>query len=379
MRKSLIQWCAEKDALYLLEEWDTEINGPLSEKISYGSERRVSWKCEKGHKWTTTVGQRTNSKTKCPYCSGRLAIPNETDLATLYPEIAKEWDYGKNVELPINVKPMSAKKVWWKCKKCGYEWKAVISSRTNGCGCPKCGIESRIEKSIVPKKGRSLVDISPELLEEWNKLKNGELTADNVSAGSHTKVWWKCKNGHEWEASVSNRVKGRNCPYCSNKMIISGYNDFATVYPELAKEWNYERNTHISPTNVAPSSNKKVWWKCKSCGHEWITSINNRIKRGCPQCAKARTVSFPEKVIFYYMTKVFNGVEENYRPSFLEGRELDIFIPQINVAIEYDGTLYHQNIERDLYKQKKCIDNGITVIRVREPGCPNIDVQGYVI
>lgn len=272
----------------------------------------------------------------------------------------------------------SSKKVWWICPKCGNEWQAVISSRTNGCGCPKCGIEKRVEKSKQPKQGHSLMDVKPELALEWNIEKNA-MTCNEIAALSSQIVWWKCSEGHEWKASVRNRVRGRNCPYCGNKKIIAGYNDFLTIYPNVAEEWNYDKNKTLLPTQVAPSSSKKVWWRCKTCGHEWMSTINNRIKRGCPNCSKSRIVSFPEKAIFFYMRKIYQDVWENYRPDFLEGTELDIFIPQIKVAIEYDGELYHQDVERDIVKIDKCKSKGIMLIRVREPGCPKLEYAGVII
>lgn len=64
---------------------------------------------------------------------------------------------------------------------------------------------------------------------------------------------------------------------------------FLTEYPELLKEWNYDKNV-ISPTKYVVGSAKKVWWKCSICGHEWETSIRHRTLRGngCPICAKQK-------------------------------------------------------------------------------------------
>lgn len=372
MRTGFIDWCKENNLENILDEWNTEINGDIDTKLSYGSEKKVSWTCKHNHTWVASINQRTSTQSGCPYCSGRYAIAGETDLVTLYPDIAEEWDYSKNEKKPESMKPSSHDKVWWKCKTCGNEWKAVISSRTNGCGCPQCGKEAIVKSRSTPARGKSLADLFPQLVREWNIEKNMGLSCDAVSAYSHQMVWWKCQKGHEWKAIISNRTKGRNCPYCSNKKIVVGENDFATVYSELAEEWNYEKNGDILPSQITPSSSKKVWWRCKECGHEWIASINNRIKRGCPECSKARRVSFPEKVLVFYLRKMYEQVIENYRPDFLEGRELDVFIPAINVAIEYDGTFYHQNTQRDLDKINLCKEKGITLLRIREPGCPSL-------
>ena len=93
------------------------------------------------------------------------------------------------------------------------------------------------------------------------------------------------EKGHEWQASIADRNRGRGCPYCIGKKVLKGYNDLQTVNPTLAKEWNYEKNKGITPKEVMPNSHKKVWWKCSE-GHEWEAVIGNRNKgNGCPYCA----------------------------------------------------------------------------------------------
>ena len=111
------------------------------------------------------------------------------------------------------------------------------------------------------------------------------------TGGSEKKVWWKCSKGHEWKATIVNRNKGRNCPYCSNRKVLKGYNDLQTVNLKLANEWNYEKNNGLTPFDVLPNSDKKVWWKCEK-GHEWQARIADRNNgRGCLECYKDRRKS----------------------------------------------------------------------------------------
>ncbi len=135
------------------------------------------------------------------------------------------------------------------------------------------------------EKENSLLLSNQRLAEEWNYEKNGEVKPEQFTANSHKSVWWKCCKGHEWEASIHNRNKGRNCPYCSGKKVLKGYNDLQTVSPALSKEWNYEKNSGLKPEHFTANSRKKVWWKC-SKGHEWETTITHRNHgRGCPYCS----------------------------------------------------------------------------------------------
>ena len=140
------------------------------------------------------------------------------------------------------------------------------------------------------EKENSLLFINPNLSREWNYEKNGDLKPEYVFANSIKKVWWKCNNGHEWQAKIANRNNGRNCPYCSNQKILKGLNDLSTINPNLASEWNYEKNGDLKPEDFMAGSGKKVWWKC-SKGHEWQATINNRNKgRGCPYCYRLNKI-----------------------------------------------------------------------------------------
>ncbi|MCX7615616.1 MAG: zinc-ribbon domain-containing protein, partial [Clostridiales bacterium] len=78
---------------------------------------------------------------------------------------------------------------------------------------------------------------------EWDYDKNGNLRPEHFTGGSNKKVWWKCKLGHSWQANIHNRVfHNVNCPYCTNKKVWQGFNDIVTTHPDVAAEWDYEKN-----------------------------------------------------------------------------------------------------------------------------------------
>lgn len=195
------------------------------------------------------------------------------------PTLAKEWNYEKNGKLrPENFIPKSVKVVWWKCNN-GHEWQARIAHRNNGSECPYC-------KGVKVLTGyNDLATFNPQLVKEWNYEKNGALKPEQVTVNSGKKVWWKCKKGHEWQATIANRNSGTGCPYCSNKKVLKDYNDLTTINPQLAKEWNYDKNGNLRPEDFTVNSGKKVWWKCLK-GHEWQATIANRNNgTGCPYCS----------------------------------------------------------------------------------------------
>lgn len=129
-----------------------------------------------------------------------------------------------------------------------------------------------------------------ELLVQWDKQKNGALTARDVTRGSHKKVWWKCAFGHQWQAEIYARTHGNaECPYCSGEM--QSVKVLADVCPLLVKEWHPTKNHDLTPQNVAPASHKSVWWQCEK-GHEWIAEIRSRTKGAkCPVCCNKKIVT----------------------------------------------------------------------------------------
>ena len=131
---------------------------------------------------------------------------------------------------------------------------------------------------------KTLAKIHPELISEWSG-KNGDLSPDKVSYGSNRIVWWNGKCGHEWKASIKNRSNGSGCPVCSGNQVLHGVNDLGSCRPEVAAEWS-EKNYPMMPSDVTIRANKKVWWKCASCGYEWQARVADRTEgHGCPVCA----------------------------------------------------------------------------------------------
>ena len=110
-----------------------------------------------------------------------------------------------------------------------------------------------------------------ELLGQWDE-RNAPLTPKTVSYGSKKKLWWHCREGHSWQAAVYNRSAGAGCPYCAGKAVESGGNDLASVYPELAKQWDAVKNAPLTPADVTPHTHRKVWWKCPA-GHRWKAAV----------------------------------------------------------------------------------------------------------
>lgn len=200
----------------------------------------------------------------------------KNSFAAVHPELVDEWS-ERNAPLTADDITYGSNKVVWWHGKCGHEWETSVKARSSGEKCPICdGI--RIVEEI-----NDLATTHPLIAAEWSP-QNLPFLPTMVGAGSHKKVWWRDKLGHEWKAEVRARVKGTGCPYCSHNKVLEGFNDLATRFPEVAAEWS-ERNLPLLPTMVTAFANRKVWWKC-SKGHEWYTLISTRAGGSkCPYCS----------------------------------------------------------------------------------------------
>jgi Probable Zinc-ribbon domain len=242
-----------------------EVDGWDPKLFTFGSNKKMPWKCRNGHRWEVSINSRAGTKkSNCPYCSGLKTITGINDLSISHPKLAQQadgWD-------PSKFKAGSNKKMSWKCAK-GHKWESAINKRAiEEQGCPTCSNHKTF------KGFNDLRTTHPNLANEadgWDPT--------ILVAGSGKKMSWKCAKGHRWDARVADRLSGNNCPYCSNTRVLSGFNDLKSLKPTLAKEangWN--------PSNFLAGSTLKKSWKCKK-GHTWNATIKARFNgSGCHIC-----------------------------------------------------------------------------------------------
>ena len=206
-----------------------------------------------------------------------------------------------------------------------------------------------------------------------NKIKSNELTPKSGKI-----VWWKCKKGHEFQKSVCERVNAELdfCPYCTNRMA-NNENNLSKLFPHIAKQWHPKKNGKLKPQQVVPGISKKVWWICKyNKKHIWKAEIRNRTK-GNTDCPKCYTVASELEIRFFSELEILNqNILWKVRKY---GFEIDIFLEDLNLGIEIDGSYWHKNRDKfDKYKNKVLKKNGIKVIRFRDSPLKKIEKKDYI-
>jgi very-short-patch-repair endonuclease len=289
------------------------------------------------------------------------------------PKLALEWHPTKNKPItPNDVSAGSNTYVWWLCEN-GHEWKAMINSRNAGRGCPVC--IGRFQKPVTVTHSHLVI--------EWHPDKNGKLTPESVTAGSSKKVYWLCsKCEYTWQSTIANRKNGNGCPKCAGK-VVTEENCLAKVNPQVLKEWHPTKNEGTTPYSIHAYSDKRVWWLCKECNHEWRATPNHRtrMKTGCPKCKERHNVSFNELAFVYFFKHVFLDVKFNYELAVGDKRyKVDLFVPKYNLILEYDSEFYHrQRLTADVEKSSELVKNNYFVFRLREKGLPKIPILGINI
>jgi DNA-directed RNA polymerase subunit RPC12/RpoP len=139
------------------------------------------------------------------------------------PDLASELHPTRNGDLqPELLGVWSSERVWWRCARCGREWRmTVVGLTAQGGGCPDGGAradaEVRRRGPRRPLRERSLAALRPDLVDALDPSRNGGLDPETIGVWSRRRVWWRCSEcAHEWETTVMNRQQGNGCPRCAD-------------------------------------------------------------------------------------------------------------------------------------------------------------------
>ena len=243
-KKTVLSNCLATTNPEISNEWHPTKNLPLTPfEVVNGSKKRVWWKCDEAndHEWEAAICDRFIGN-GCPCCRGFKVVLSNC-LATTHPNISKQWHPTKNINLtPYDVTFGSNKKVWWKCDiSDDHEWKSYVASKTNSLtsnGCPCCS-------GLKTVLSNCLATTNPEMAKQWHPTKNA-LTPFDVTSGSGKKVWWKCKNNHDWIAKINYvanciNLGGTGCSLCydsNGEKAIKSILNKINIHYEISKTFD---------------------------------------------------------------------------------------------------------------------------------------------
>lgn len=369
-------------------------------RLSFLDNDNYQWKCDSGHSFSMSIFQmfyyyQFLKMNPCPQChkkwkekgleKPRREKPNLSkpkpgkSFGDLRPDISKTWDVHRNGKYtPYDFSQFSVKRFWWICEH-GHSFDCTLANR-NKYGCPVC------KGWRVAVGFNDLGTQRPDIARMWHPTMNGDLTPYDVTPGADKLIWWQCPidEEHVWQqqpwsltAPRRDKVKTHGCPYCS-KHRVSDENSLLINRPDVLLKWDYDKNDK-DPGEYSVYSNKKVWWICED-GHSWKATIISATysNAGCPTCWRNKKMSRGERELADFVKTLIDnpqdpGQYQEGNRELLKPLELDIYLPDKNIAIEYNGVHWHsekikngKNVYANYDKWKKCKDLGIQLITIWE-------------
>lgn len=318
----------------LVSQWSNRNTEPI-DSFTHGSKKKAWWVCSRGHEWEAVIHSRVGGGRGCPYCSNKKVLPGYNDLRSTHPNLADEWGPGNELK-PEQVSSGSHLRVTWMCFR-GHTWEAVIANRGQlGSKCPGCD-----GKFLTPGE-TDLLSQYPGVAAEWHPTRNGGKNPLGVHCRSVKKAWWLGSCQHEWFASIRGRTaRGYGCPFCTGRKVLTGFNDLATVRPDLVAEWSDSNSS--SPEDFTFKSKTSVEWVC-SKGHKWHTQIYNRTAKNGTECRRCGFVgtSRGEIELVEFLRDLGEQARQHLR-SIAPGYEFDAVIENKRLVIEFNGLYWHSS------------------------------------
>lgn len=268
--------------------------GIRADVVTQGSSKKVLWECPNGHRWRVSVYHRVRGA-RCPDCVRDEA--RATSLAVTYPDIASEMIPRPGDPATDELAYASNKRMLWECSK-GHQWEAPVVRRTKGHGCPTCAENRRVKVTAAEAR--------PEMIPLFDAEASG-FTLDEVGNQTTRVGHFECPQGHRWTKRVGSTAAGK-CPQCpkvraprkpraakkapkpSGPRLRAGSVALSTTHPEIAAQWDHDKNAPYTPETVSAGSSKRMWWLCEK-GHSWDAPVSNRVNYGCPVCYGRRVLA----------------------------------------------------------------------------------------
>jgi very-short-patch-repair endonuclease len=414
---------------HIASEWHPTKNKKTPYEVTYGTQQKVWWQCQRGHEWQMPVKARTVDQQGCIKCKQgfQSSIPEQAIFMYVkraFPDTVSRYKVNGKVEVDVFIPSLQLAieydgRVYHQNKKqrdfqknqflkeqgikliriLEFEKKRNLMPQTEhpytfihafnkhyskeyfqSLDLAILYIFNFIQKNLGVKLSSNLIIDSysertaiygqisttawenslaichPELLKEWNHEKNQGLSPYKVPRGAKQSVWWRCEKGHEWEAVVSNRTKSINpsgCPDCYRDL---GENTLVHTHPDLAIEWNYQKNIGKLPEHYSFGSHEKIWWKCPN-GHDWEAHIyyRTRSNKNPSTCPKCRSIAFTHPNLVEEWDYEKNGILDPWEVTTKSAQ--DVWW-KCKEGHEYKAIVYNRTREKNARNCSICIKTG---------------------
>lgn len=252
------------------------------------------------------------------------------------------------------------------CKK-GHKYQAMLNEQIRF-GCPVCS-----GNSVIPGVN-DLKTTDPNIAKDWDYEKSFPYRPEDFTRQSDRVASWICPvSGGKWDSTINGRMRNQSSPFVTSQKLLPGFNDIATRFPDLVPIYSTDNKIGLDQIK-STSYEDTLIWECPKCGGRWERKLSSMVERPrCLVCSKEYgSTSIGEREVLKYIraiTKEEHIIIANDRRII--SKELDIYIPKISIAIEFNGIYWHtekhgKGRKYHYSKWKECKDKGIQLITIWE-------------
>ena len=289
---------------------------------------KTMWRCSQNHEWPANYLHIQRGR-GCPHCSDKIPrtladyialAESRDDLIWLGPMVAR-------ANIPTG----------WKCKECGYEWKAHYSNIKQGQGCRKCADKKKADNQRYgPSHYLALAE------------SRGFKWVGDTIIDCRTNTLWQCDVGHIWGDSWDDIKAGSRCPECYKEVRGDIHRYGPDQYKELAKNRQIE---WLGPE--VRRTDQKTLWRCEN-GHRFRSTYDDlKQGKGCSHCNQSRGERRIKEILNRY------GIQFEYQQRFTECRfkrelpfDFYFMINSTRILLEFDGQFHTESGRFSGGKQK---------------------------
>lgn len=258
----------------------SEKNEKKPTEVTSQSSYKAVWVCPTcKHEFKAEVRRVVANEIECPVCTGKVAIAGYNSFADEHPELVPLWSIN-NDKKPTEVTSTYSYSALWCCPTCGEEYRGKVRDMVLGAvTCPVCTGRK------VRAGYNSFADEHPDIPYIWSE-KNDKKSTEVASTSSYDAIWYCPTCKQEFHREVRRMTAGFDeCPICTGKIAIAGYNSFADEHPELVSLWSI--NNDKKPTEVTSQSSYRALWVCPNCGDEYYGQVRDMVSGSvdCPVCS----------------------------------------------------------------------------------------------
>ena len=361
LKRELFEFLTEKQKKY-----DYSL---MPEKFTYGDRLSVICHCKDDLGNEHGVFKTTISHLKrgdgCPKCNGKYMTKDLFILSAK--KIHGETNYCYDNFEYINKRTKGI----IHCNKHNIDFEQTPQKHLQGQGCPIC----RYEKSAFSKTRTTewFIEKAKEIHgEKYDYSKSAySKSYEKIEIICHEKDEFGKEHGSFWLTSENHLHKTypQGCPKCARKRTYNAHVYSLQDFIERSKEVHGDKYDYSKVKYI--NSKTKVCIICPKHGEFWMKADNHLYGQGCPHCANI--ISKSENEIYNFCCDIFgkNKVKQRARDILSDNKELDIFIPSKNIAIEFDGLRWHCekficDKNYHLRKTQECENLGIRLIHIFE-------------